>query len=309
MEEVIIAGSGCAGMGAAIYCARAGMNPLVLEGPVPGGLLTTTNNVENFPGFPDGIDGFDLLWRMRTQAQKFGARFEQEEVSSADFSSPVKKLKTKSGREYGALRVIVASGSSPRLTGVPGEAELMGGRGVSTCATCDGAFYKGMDVVVVGGGDSACEEAVYLSKLCASVKIVHRRDSFRASKVPAERALSNPKVEVHWNCVLKEILSGEDGFCRAVRLENLKTGGAIEIPCRGVFIAIGHTPNTDAFKDALETDSEGYIVHLPGSPVKTAVENVYVAGDCSDKIFRQASTACAAGCMAGILASSQGGAW
>ncbi len=304
MEEVIIIGSGCAGMGAAIYCARAGMRPLVLEGSQPGGLLTTTSDVENFPGFPEAVNGFDLVWRMREQAQKFGARIETAIIEKSDLSAPEKKLYSNDGREFCASKVIIATGSSPRMTGVPGEAELYGGKGVSACATCDGAFYRDKDVVVIGGGDTACEEAVFLTRFCKSVKIIHRRNEFRASKIMAERALSNPKIEAVWDSVAEEILKGDDGFCRGVKVKNVKTQAVSEIPCKGVFIAIGHVPNTAAFKGELEMDSEGYIKHLPDSLVKTNIENVYVAGDCSDKVFRQAITASAMGCMAGILASS-----
>lgn len=304
MEEIIIIGSGCAGMGAAIYAARAGMSPLVIEGAQPGGLLTTTSDVENFPGFPEGVNGFDLLWKMREQAQKFGARIENAVVEKVDFSGEAKKVFCSGEKVFEAKKIVVATGSSPRMTGAKGEAEMYGGKGVSACATCDGAFYRGKDVAVVGGGDSACEEAVFLTRFCSSVKIIHRRGEFRASKIMADRALSNPKIEPVWDSVVDEILPDENGLCRGVVVRNAKTGEKSEIACKAVFVAIGHKPNTDIFKGILEMDDEGYIVPLSGTQVKTNVENVFVAGDCADKTFRQAITASAIGCMAAILASS-----
>lgn len=304
MEEIIIIGSGCAGMGAAIYAARAGMSPLVIEGAQPGGLLTTTSDVENFPGFPEGVNGFDLLWKMREQAQKFGARIENAVVEKVDFSGEAKKVFCSGEKVFEAKKIVVATGSSPRMTGAKGEAEMYGGKGVSACATCDGAFYRGKDVAVVGGGDSACEEAVFLTRFCSSVKIIHRRGEFRASKIMADRALSNPKIEPVWDSVVDEILPDENGLCRGVVVRNAKTGEKSEIACKAVFVAIGHKPNTDIFKGILEMDDEGYIVPLSGTQVKTNVENVFVAGDCVDKTFRQAITASAMGCMAAILASS-----
>lgn len=304
MEEIIIIGSGCAGMGAAIYAARAGMSPLVIEGAQPGGLLTTTSDVENFPGFPEGVNGFDLLWKMREQAQKFGARIENAVVEKVDFSGEAKKVFCSGEKVFEAKKIVVATGSSPRMTGAKGEAEMYGGKGVSACATCDGAFYRGKDVAVVGGGDSACEEAVFLTRFCSSVKIIHRRGEFRASKIMADRALSNPKIEPVWDSVVEEVLPDENGLCRGVIVRNAKTGEKSEIACKAVFVAIGHKPNTDIFRGILETDAEGYIVPAPGTQVKTSVENVFVAGDCADKTFRQAITASAMGCMAAILASS-----
>lgn len=304
MEEIVIIGSGCAGMGAAIYAARAGMSPLVIEGAQPGGLLTTTSDVENFPGFPEGVNGFDLLWKMREQAQKFGARIENAVVEKVDFSGETKKVFCSGEKVFEAKKIVVATGSSPRMTGAKGEAEMYGGKGVSACATCDGTFYRGKDVAVVGGGDSACEEAVFLTRFCSSVKIIHRRGEFRASKIMADRALSNPKIEPVWDSVVDEILPDENGLCRGVAVRNAKTGEKSEIACKAVFVAIGHKPNTDIFKGILEMDDEGYIVPLSGTQVKTNVENVFVAGDCADKTFRQAITASAMGCMAAILASS-----
>ncbi len=303
MEDIIIIGSGCAGMGAAIYAARAGANPLVLEGSQPGGLLTTTSDVENFPGFPEAVNGFELVWKMREQAQKFGARIENIVVDKVDFSGDVKKIFTTDGNVLEAKKIVIATGSAPRMTGAKGEAELYGGRGVSACATCDGAFYRGKDVVVIGGGDTACEEANFLTRFCSSVKIVHRRDEFRASKIMADRVLANEKIEPVWDSVLEELLQDENGLCRAAVVKNVKTGELKEIPCACVFVAIGHVPNTKAFVGVVDMDSEGYIKSVEGSLVKTNIENVFVAGDCSDRVFRQAITATAMGCMAGILAT------
>ena len=303
MEEIIIIGSGCAGMGAAIYCARAGAKPLVLEGSQPGGLLTTTSDVENFPGFPEAINGFELVWRMREQAQKFGARIENVAVASVDFSGDVKKIFTSDGSVLEAKKVIIATGSSPRMTGAKGESELYGGRGVSACATCDGAFYRGKDVVVIGGGDTACEEANFLTRFCSSVKIVHRRNEFRASKIMSDRVLANAKIEPIWDSVLEEVLKDDKGFCRGIIVKNVQTGELREIACSGVFIAIGQVPNTKAFVGALDMDADGYIKVQDNTIVRTNIENVFVAGDCADRIFQQAITATSMGCMAAILAT------
>ena len=212
MEEIIIIGSGCAGMGAAIYAARAGMNPLVLEGSQPGGLLTTTSDVENFPGFPEAVNGFELVWKMREQAQKFGTRIENTIIEKVDFSGDVKKLFSTDGKVYEAKKIVIATGSAPKMTGAKGESELYGGRGVSACATCDGAFYRDKDVVVIGGGDTACEEAVFLTRFCSSVKIIHRRNEFRASKIMGERVLENKKITPVWDSVVEEVLSDDKGM-------------------------------------------------------------------------------------------------
>lgn len=289
-------------MSAAIYAARAGMNPLVIEGPQPGGQITTTSEVENFPGFPDGIDGFSLVWNMRMQAEKFKAAILNAAVEKVDFSGGVKKVWCSDGRVYESPKVIVATGAAPRLTGAKNEKELYGGKGVSTCATCDGAFFKDRDVVVIGGGDSACEEAVFLTRFCKSVRLIHRREALRASKIMADRALSNEKITPVWNSVVSEILPGDDGKCRGVVVENLKDGSKSELECAAVFVAIGHVPNTDVFKGHLRLDSEGYVIAEEGSLVRTGVSGVYVAGDCSDKNFRQAITASAMGAMAAICA-------
>lgn len=303
MEKIVIIGSGCAGMSAAIYAARGGMNPLVLEGGQPGGLITTTSEVENFPAFPEGIGGFDLAWKMREQAQKFGARIENGMVEKVDFSSIPKKIFCDGNRTIEAERVIVATGASPRMTGAKNEMQLYGGGGVSACATCDGAFYRGRDVVVVGGGDSACEEANFLTRFCSSVKLIHRREGFRASKIMEQRVRENPKIALVLNSVVTEVLADEDGKCRAVKVKNVKSGAEAEIACAAMFVAIGHKPNTDVFKGALKMDPDGYLLAKEGSLVETDIGGVYVAGDCSDRVFRQAVTAAAMGCMAAIKAS------
>ncbi len=303
MENVIIIGSGCAGMSAAIYTARGGLSPLVIEGMQPGGQITTTSEVENFPGFPEGIDGFSLVWNMRTQAEKFGTRILNAEVEDVDFSGEVKKIFCSGGQVFEAKKVIIATGASARLTGAKNEKELFGGKGVSTCATCDGAFYRGKDVVIVGGGDTACEEAVFLTRFASSVKLVHRRNELRASKIMADRVLTNEKITPIWDSVVKEVLIGEDGKCAGILVENVKDNSVSEIACQGVFVAIGHKPNTDVFKGKVEMDEDGYITAKPNTFVKTNVENVFVAGDCSDKHFRQAITASALGAMAGIEVS------
>lgn len=303
MENVIIIGSGCAGMSAAIYTARGGLSPLVIEGLQPGGQITTTSEVENFPGFPDGIDGFGLVWNMRTQAEKFGAKILNAVVESVDFSSETKKIFCSGNQVFEAKKIIIATGASARLTGAKNEKELFGGKGVSTCATCDGAFYRGKDVVVVGGGDSACEEAIFLTRFANSVKLIHRRGELRASKIMADRLLKNEKIAPVWDSVVKEVLVGDDGKCAGILVENVKDNSVSKIDCQGVFVAIGHKPNTDVFKGKIDMDEEGYIIPAQNSLVRTNVENVFVAGDCSDKHFRQAITASAMGAMAGIEVS------
>ncbi len=301
VENVVIVGTGCAGLTAAIYTGRANLSPLVVEGSLPGGQLTTTSEVENFPGFPEGIDGFQLMDNLRKQATKFGTRFEQALITSVDFSSQPLKLKT-SEREILTKSVIIATGASPRLTGVPGEKELYGGKGVTTCATCDGAFYRKMEVAVIGGGDSACEEALFLTRFASKVYLVHRRDSLRASRIMAERATSHPKIEMVWDSVPAEILGVSEGAVSGLKVKNLKTGQENVIAVKGVFIAIGHIPNSAAFASALDVDESGYFVPAAGSQVKTRVPGVYVAGDCADHHYRQAITAAGMGCQAAIEA-------
>jgi thioredoxin reductase (NADPH) len=298
VENVTIIGTGCAGLTAAIYAARANLAPLVLEGVQPGGQLTTTSEVENFPGFPEGVDGFMLMDNLRKQAARFGARFESGLVESVDFSAMPRVLKL-SDREIHTKTVIIATGASPRMTGVPGEKEFCGGKGVTTCATCDGAFYRNMEVIVVGGGDSAAEEALFLTRFASKVRLVHRRDELRASKIMADRALAHPKIEAVWDTVPLEVLGNGDGVS-GMRVKNVKTGAESVIPAKGVFVAIGHRPNTGAFKDALPLDENGYFLPEKGSQVRTATPGVYVAGDCADHVYRQAITAAGMGCQAAI---------
>ena len=301
MENVIILGTGCAGFTAGIYAARANLNPLILEGKQPGGQLTTTSEVENFPGFPEGIDGYSLMEHLRKQALKFGARVENAFVDRVALDESEKSLFA-GEKIYQAKSIIIATGAAPRLLGVPGEKELFGGKGVTTCATCDGAFYRGMDVVVVGGGDSACEEALFLTRFCTKVTLIHRRNELRASKIMAERTLAHEKIEPLWDSAVDEILADEDGKARAVQVTNLKSGETKEVECKGVFIAIGHLPNTQPFREVLPLDDNGYLIPESGSSVKTALPGVYVAGDCADHVYRQAITAAGMGCQAAIEA-------
>lgn len=302
MENVIILGTGCAGLTAAIYAARANLEPLVIEGGQPGGQLTTTSEVENFPGFPEGIDGFMLMDNMRKQATRFGTRFTSDLIESVDFGSDVKRLVAASGKCYEARSVIIATGARPRLLDIPGEKELWGGKGVTTCATCDGAFYRGMEVIVVGGGDSACEEALFLTRFASKVHLLHRRDELRASKIMADRAKEHEKIQIHWNTVVEEVLAGEDGLMRAALLKDRESGELRELEAKGFFIAIGHIPNTQFVKNVIDLDEEGYIESPHASGVHTNIEGVYVAGDCSDHIYRQAITAAGMGCRAAIEA-------
>ncbi len=301
VENVVIVGTGCAGLTAAIYTARANLNPLVLEGAQPGGQLTTTSEVENFPGFPTGIDGFQLMDNLRQQAVKFGTRFEQTRVRAVDFSSEPRRLIC-DDRTILARSVIIATGASPRLTGIPGEQELYGGKGVSVCATCDGAFYRKMDVAVIGGGDSACEEALFLTRFANKVYLVHRRDTLRASKIMADRATSHPKIEMVWNSVPEEILGVPQGAVSALRVRDAVSGVTRDLAVKGVFIAIGHQPNTAPFTPGLAVDDNGYFIPAAGSQVRTEIPGVYVAGDCADHVYRQAITAAGMGCQSAIEA-------
>ena len=294
IEKVIIIGGACAGLTAAIYTARAKLDPLLFAGHMFGGQLMMTSDVENFPGFPEGIQGPELMERFRQQAEKFGTRIIYENVIKVDFKSRPFKIWA-GDNEYLAESVIVATGARPRMLGLESEAMLMG-KGVSYCAVCDGAFYKDMDVVVVGGGDSAMEEALHLTHHARSVTVIHRRDKLRASKIMQERAFENPKINFVWNSVVEEIYDVNQGKVTGVLLKNVKTGELTELKCDGVFIAIGHEPNTDVFVGQLELDSQGYI--KTHDFVKTSVEGVFAAGDVHDKKFRQAITASAFGCMA-----------
>ncbi len=301
VENVVIVGTGCAGLTAAIYTGRANLNPLVLEGSLPGGQLTTTSEVENFPGFPDGVDGFMLMDNLRKQATKFGTRFEQAMVTSVDFTSMPRKLVC-GDRTILSKAVIIATGASPRMTGIPGEKELYGGKGVTTCATCDGAFYRKMDVAVIGGGDSAAEEALFLTRFASKVYLVHRRHELRASKIMADRATSHPKIECVWDSVPVAVEGVEAGAVSGLKVRNLKTDTESVLPVKGVFVAIGHIPNTGSFAPALDVDEGGYFKPTNGSQVQSKVPGVYVAGDCADHVYRQAITAAGMGCQAAIEA-------
>ncbi|MEX1118880.1 MAG: thioredoxin-disulfide reductase [Terrimicrobiaceae bacterium] len=298
MENVIIVGTGCAGLTAAIYTARASLNPLVLQGRLPGGQLTTTTAVENFPGFPDGIDGPDLILRMQQQAEKFGARFQYGVVEAFEHAGTHSRVKIdETWVETRSL--IIASGASPRYIGLEGESSLIG-HGVTSCATCDGAFYRNVPVCVVGGGDSACEEATFLTRFASKVYLIHRRDSLRASKIMADRALSHPKIEVIWDSVVTSYLTDEAGEVRGILLKNLKTDTASELEVKCVFVAIGHEPNTAPFRAALEVDENGYLIQTKGTA--TNLPGVFAAGDVADHVYRQAITAAGQGCAAAIEA-------
>ena len=295
MYNVVIIGSGCAGLTAAIYAARANLKPLVLDGHEPGGQLSLTTHVENFPGFPDGIMGPELIENMRKQAQKFGTEFKAGAVTEVDVSK--RPFKIVAGKEtYEAQALIVAAGASARLLGLKGEKELIG-HGVSTCATCDGYFFRGKPIAVVGGGDSAMEEANFLSRYASEVYLIHRRNEFRASKIMIDRAKANPKVEFVTPYAVEEILAPK-GLVERVRLRHQQTKEAREIALDGVFVAIGHDPNSTVFKGKLEMDSNGYLLAKHGS--LTAIPGVFIAGDVQDHRYRQAVTAAGSGCMAAI---------
>lgn len=299
MEDIIILGTGCAGLTAAIYTGRAQLNPLVLEGSQPGGQLTTTSEVENFPGFPEGIDGYTMMDRLRKQAARFGARFEHAKIDSIEVNGTTKILRS-GDKTFEAKAVIIATGARPRLLGIPGEQEMYGGKGVTTCATCDGAFYRDMDVTVIGGGDSACEEALFLTRFCSKVTLVHRRDTLRASKIMAERTLAHEKIKVVWNANPEAVLADESGNARALKVKKTDSGDSLEIPCKGVFIAIGHIPNTDFVEGLLDRDDNGYIIPASGSQVRTSLPGLFAAGDCVDHVYRQAITAAGMGCQSAI---------
>jgi thioredoxin reductase (NADPH) len=294
MERLIIIGSGPAGLTAAIYAARANLRPLVLAGGMYGGQLMLTTEVENFPGFPDGIIGPDLMIKFREQAERFGARIENVDATGVDFSKRPLAVQT-SEAEYQASSVIVATGASARWLNIPGE-ERLRGRGVSTCATCDGAFFRDKHIVVVGGGDSAMEEALFLTRFGYKVTVIHRREGLRASKIMADRALAHPKIEFIWNTVVEEAI-GEQTL-RALRLHNLVDGSRYEFAADALFIAIGHDPNTAIFRGHLDLDKAGYIVSPDGT--STNIEGVFVAGDVYDIRYKQAITAAGSGCKAAM---------
>ena len=294
-EKVVIIGSGPAGLTAATYAARADLSPLMIEGFERGGQLMLTTDVENYPGFPDGIMGPELMEQFRKQAERFATRIVSSDVSSVDLSERPFKVWVDQDL-YLAEAVIVSTGASARWLDIPGESQLRG-YGVSSCATCDGFFFRDRELAVIGGGDSAMEEALFLTKFATKVTIIHRRDEFRASKIMARRVFEHEKIDVVWDTVVEEVLG--DGAVTALRLRNVVTGDTRKFPVDGMFVAIGHTPNTGAFSEWLDLDDEGYIVTDPGS-TRTSVAGVFAAGDVVDKVYRQAVTAAGMGCQAAI---------
>ena len=296
MYQVIILGSGPAGLTAALYAARAHLRPLVVDGHETGGQLTLTTMVENYPGFPDGLMGPDLIAAMRKQAERFGASFRGGSATAADLSRRPFRI-TLDGQVEECQTLIIATGASAKLLGLPSERKLMG-HGVSTCATCDGFFFQDQDIIVVGGGDSAMEEATFLTKFARRVSVVHRRDKLRASKIMQEKARKNPKIDFTWDSTLAEIQDVDQGKVTGVRLRNLKTSAITERSVDGVFIAIGHTPNTQIFRGLLDMDEVGYIKTQDGT--KTSLPGVFAAGDVQDRVYRQAITAAGSGCMAAM---------
>jgi len=300
MEKVVIIGSGCAGMTAALYTARASLRPLILTGRQPGGLLTTTTIVENFPGFPEGIDGNELMVRMQKQSERFGARIQFGVVEAVDLAHQPFVL-TVEGDRIETETLIIATGASHRHLGLDSE-RLLENKGVTFCATCDGALpvFRNRPLVVVGGGDSACEEAVFLSRFGSEVYLVHRRDKLRASRIMAERALSHAKIKPIWDSAITEVLDLHQDKVTGVRIKNLKTGAEEVLACAGVFVAIGHIPNTQLFKGVVEMDETGYIIPRRGAA--TNLPGVFVAGDCADRVYRQAVTAAGSGCAAAMEA-------
>ena len=298
MENLVIIGSGPAGLTAAIYAARANLNPVVIDGIQPGGQLTQTTDIENFPGFEQPISGFELVSTMRKQAERVGARFLMDVVASCDLNASPKKLTLMMAGTLEARAVIIATGASARYLGLPSEQQLLG-RGVSACATCDGAFFKGQHVAVVGGGDTAMEDALYLSRLAEHVTVIHRRDAFRASKIMSDRLLATPNIEVVWDTVVDDVLDPTKGEVTGLRLRNVKTQVVTERAVQGLFVAIGHVPNTAPFAGQIELDGEGYVVT---QQTRTSADGVFSAGDVQDRHFKQAVTAAGSGCVAALQA-------
>ena len=294
--KIMIIGSGPAGYTAAIYAARAGLEPVLFTGGQPGGQLTITNDVENFPGYPEGINGPQMMTDLQKQAERFGTDIRFGMVTAVDFSGYPLKATIDDKNEVEAESIVIATGASARYLGLPSE-EAFANKGVSACAVCDGFFYKGMDVAVVGGGDSAAEEATYLAKLCPKVHLIVRRDEMRASKIMQQRVFNTENIEIHWNTEVEEVLGSDK--VEKIRVVNNKTNETSEIPVQGFFLAIGHDPNTGIFKDYLELDDTGYIKIEPGS-TRTNIEGVFATGDAADKIYRQAVTAAGTGCMGAL---------
>lgn len=298
LYDVTIMGSGPAGLTAAIYTARANLEPVLFEGPQPGGQLTITTDVENFPGFPEGVMGPELMERMRSQAMRFGLENHIALITDVDTSKRPFKVTLDDGTVFHTRTMIISSGASARLLGLESESELMG-YGVSTCATCDGYFFRDQEIVVVGGGDSACEEANFLTKFASKVTLVHRRDELRASKIMQDRVLANPKVEMLWNSEVQEVMGTRESGVTGIKVYNNQTEEVSELACTGVFVAIGHTPNTSVFKGQLKTNESGYILTEDGSTA-TSVPGIFACGDVQDFTYRQAITAAGSGCMGAI---------
>jgi thioredoxin reductase (NADPH) len=299
MENVVIIGSGCAGWTAALYTARANLNPVVVTGAQPGGLLTTTSIVENYPGFPEGVDGTELMMRMQKQAERFGAKTQYgTTITKVDFSKRPFRLWADEDL-IETKTVIIAVGASHRHLGLKNE-NLLEKKGVTYCATCDGALpmFRNQPLVVVGGGDSACEEATYLTRFASKVYLIHRRDQLRASKIMADRALGNPKIQPVWDSVVEDVYDVKQDKVTGVKVKNVKTGATKDLACAGVFVAIGHSPSTQVFRGQIEMDADGYILCKQGS--YSSVEGVFAAGDCVDRVYRQAITAAGMGCAAAI---------
>lgn len=296
VESVTILGTGPAGLTAAIYSARANLDPLVIEGEQPGGQLTITSEVENYPGFAEPVMGPDLMTAFRKQAERFGTRFMQGNVVTADLSSRPFTLRFSDGRQVKTETLIIATGASAKWIGLPSEKKMMG-KGVSACATCDGFFFRNLDIAVVGGGDTAMEEATFLTRFAKSVTVIHRRESLRASKAMQDKAFKNPKIKFIWDSAVEEIL-GEQAVT-GITVRNLKTNTTQDLAVQGLFVAIGHEPNTKPFRDQLKTNESGYLLTVPGS-TRTSVPGVFAAGDVADHVYRQAVTAAGTGCMAAL---------
>jgi len=298
MENVIVIGTGCAGWSSAIYTARANLAPLVIAGEQIGGQLTTTTEVENFPGFPEGIQGPELMMRMQQQAERFGTRVEYDRVDAIEKIQGGFRLRTMSGTNHDTKTVIIATGASPRHLGLPNEQSLIG-HGLTSCATCDGAFYPNVPVAVIGGGDSACEEANFLTRFASRVYLIHRRAELRASKIMSDRVLANPKIEPVWNATVTEYITDEKGEMTAIALANTVDGSVARVDVKCVFVAIGHVPNTSFLAGTgVELDANGYIIQTHGT--RTAVEGIFAAGDVADHVYRQAITAAGNGCQAAL---------